>query len=228
MRSFCVFCTWMIVIAICFTEVASARTLLILAFGDSITQGYKRDSEGNISGITVPPNGERTSDGYEPELENAFSMQTNHTVYVYNWGYSGERTYQGVNRIDSVLDSREADFILIMEGANDLYAGVSAATTKANLQIMSEKSRENNTEPILATITPNTARADGDTIENFYNPEIESLALEEGITLADQYSVLVGNWSDYQSGDGLHLNDAGEWVMAQAWFGMSLVSSTAQ
>ena len=137
--------------------------------------------------------------------------------YVYNWGYAGESTHQGVNRIDSVLDSREADFILIMEGANDLPAGVSASTTKANLRIMIEKSQGKNTEPIIATVTPNTQRSDGYIIPNNYNPAIKSLASEKNIALADQYKALVGNWSGYNSGDGLHLNDDGERVMAQAW-----------
>ena len=209
-----------ILILFSFAAQASAYTFLILAFGDSITQGYKRTSDGTIYGITSPPNGARTSDGYEPELENDFATQSNHTAYVYNWGYGGERTYQGVNRIDSVLTSRDADFILIMEGANDLYAGVSASATKANLGIMIDKSLARQTEPIIATVTPNTApnQPEGYKIPTEYNPAIKYLASEKGITMADQYAALVGNWSSYNSGDGLHLNDSGERVMAQRWY----------
>ena len=223
MRSIVSLFTGAFLMASCFAGIASAYTFDILAFGDSITQGKKRDSDGVIYGITLRPNGARTIDGYEPELENDFATQTNHRAYVYNWGYAGESTHQGVNRIDSVLDSREADFILIMEGANDLYAGVSASTTKANLRIMIEKSQGKNTEPIIATVTPNTRRSDGYIIPNNYNPEIKSLASEKDIALADQYTALVGNWSGYNSGDGLHLNDDGERVMAQAWFDAILI-----
>lgn len=218
MRSILSLFTWALLVAFFFAGNASAKTFSILAFGDSITQGKKIDSDGVIYGIILIPNGARTNDGYEPELENDFATQTNHTAYVYNWGFAGEQTYEGVNRIDSVLDSRAADFILIMEGANDLYNGVSAKTTKANLQFMIEKSQAKNTEPIIATVTPNTDRSDGFIIPNNYNPDIKSLALEKDIALADQYTALVGNWSGYNSGDGLHLNDAGEQVMAQAWF----------
>jgi lysophospholipase L1-like esterase len=197
-----------------------AYTFHIMAFGDSITQGFKRTADGIRYGILNPPNGARTSDGYEPELENDFAAQTPHTAYVYNWGYGGERTYQGVNRIDTVLDSREADFILIMEGANDLYSGLSASATKTNLSIMIDKSLAKQTVPIIATVTPNTApnQPDGYIIPASYNPAIKSLASEKGVVLADQYAALVGNWSGYNSGDGLHLNDSGEWVMAQTWF----------
>ncbi len=206
-----------LLMALCCAGIASAQVFEILAFGDSITQGKKRDGDGVISGIIDPPNGARTLDGYEPELENDFATQTDHTAYVYNWGFGGERTYQGVNRIDSVLDSRQADIILIMEGANDLASGVSASTTKANLRIMIQKSKAKDTKPILATVTPNTNRSDGHIIPNNYNPAIKALASEEGIVLADQYAALVGNWSAYNSGDGLHLNDDGERVMAQVW-----------
>ena len=202
----------------CFVGMASALTYDILAFGDSITQGKKIDSDGVSSGILNPPNGARTTDGYEPELENDFATQSSDTAHVYNWGYGGEITYQGVNRIDSVLDSRQADFILIMEGANDLGWGVSASTVKANLRIMIEKSLAKNTEPIIATVTPNTARSNGYIIPNSFNPAIKALALEKNIALADQYAALVGNWSNYHSGDGLHFNDAGERILAQTWF----------
>lgn len=218
MRSIVSFFAGALLMAFCFAGIASAQTFKILAFGDSITQGLKRNSDGDIYGIISKPDGARTSDGYEPELEHDFATQTNLTAYVYNWGSAGERTFEGVNRIDSVLNSREADFILIMEGANDLYSGVPAKTTNANLQFMIEKSQGKNTEPIIATVTPNTVRSDGNIIPNEYNPNIKSLALGKGIALADQYMALVGNWSGYNSGDGLHLNDAGERVMAQAWF----------
>ena len=210
--------TTLLFFVLCLAEISFAQTYVILAFGDSITQGLKRDSEGTIYAIVSPPNGERTSDGYEPDLENEFSDHTSHEALVYNWGYWGERSYQGVNRIDSVLDSRVADFILIMEGANDLYEGVSAATTKANLQIMIEKSRLKNTLPIIATITPNTARYDGDLIPVSYNPAIKDLAVETEVALSDQYEALVVDWTGYNSGDNLHLNDVGEQVVARTWF----------
>jgi len=206
------------IIVLSLASYVSAHTYIILAFGDSITQGYKRTSDGTDYGITSPPNGARTSDGYEPDLEYDFSSQSDHVAYVYNWGYGGERTYQGVNRIDSALNSREAHFILIMEGANDLYAGISASTTKANLRIMIRKSKAKETEPIIGTVTPNTARSDGYIIRDSYNPSIRSLASEENISLSDQYAALAGSWSSYNSGDGLHLNDSGERIMAQTWF----------
>ena len=134
---------------------AKAAHYEILAFGDSITQGVKIDSDGNKTGILSPPAGVRTSDGYEPELE-LLAQTTPDTVYVYNWGYGGERTNVGLDRIDSALASRRAQYILIMEGTNDILAGISTATTIFNLSQMIVKSRNALVEPILATVTPCT------------------------------------------------------------------------
>ena len=197
---------------------AGARTFQVLAFGDSITQGGKITADGTRYGILTPPNGARTTDGYEPELEYDFATQTTHSAYVYNWGWGGEDTVAGVNRIDTVLDSREGDFILIMEGTNDLVHSISSTTTQTNLRIMIDKSRAKRTAPVIATIPPNTStQYNGDLVSTHYNPAIRSLALEKGIPLADQYAALNSRWADYTSGDGIHLNDLGEKVMAQTW-----------
>jgi hypothetical protein len=61
-RSLVFFYAAMLILVNFFAVEASARTFYIPVFGDSITQGKKRDSDGNITGILVPPNGERTSD----------------------------------------------------------------------------------------------------------------------------------------------------------------------
>ncbi len=208
----------------------------ILAFGDSITQGVKIDSDGVKTGILSPPAGVRTTDGYEPELE-LLAQSTPDTVYVYNWGYGGERTNVGLTRIETVLASRQAQFILIMEGANDILAGISTATTTFNLSQMVAKSREAFIEPILATVTPNTmseawASDRNDIIANDLNIKIRQLASNNSVVLADQYNDLsppdgTGWETIYNSGDGLHLSDEGERRVAQTWFD-SLLQSPSQ
>lgn len=195
-----------------------ADTTTILAFGDSITQGLKRDAGGTIWGIQYVPQGARVG-GYEPYLEQEF-RSNGLAAYVHNWGYTGERTTTGLSRLQSIVSSHSGvyDYCLLMEGANDLYAGINANTTAFNLGVMADTCRNSGVVPIMTTITPNTYLSRGSDIETFYNPAIESIASGKNVTLVDQYGAVRPNWSSLNSGDGLHLNSAGDQVMAKEWF----------
>lgn len=204
--------------------------LTVLAFGDSITQGYARDAEGNEYGIIEPPRGARIDWwGYEIHLE--YMIEDTYgagTSSIYNWGYHGLRSDQALqcgedwDCIDDVLSSREADMILIMLGANDLYNGISYAATRYNLSKMIEKSYAKRVEPILGTITPNTSGTslfNSEWINGLYNPMIRDLAQEKGVLLADHYENMIDEWESlYTSGDGLHVNDAGNYRLAETWY----------
>lgn len=206
--------------------IKSAFGFDVLAFGDSITQGLQRNSSNVIYACTSRGNGRETSCGYGDELE-AFLARAGYPSRVFNWGYSGERTCcvggnDGLSRIDSVLNSRNADFILIMEGANDLYQGLSSSTTKSAISAMVDKARAKNVTPIIATITPNTARGLGfdSQIRRSYNPKIRDLAREKTVLIADQYDAVAGGWRSvpYNSGDGLHVSNRGYQKIAGEWF----------
>jgi lysophospholipase L1-like esterase len=201
----------------------------VLAFGDSITQGLHRNASGHLWGVTTAQYGTRLprvngDDGYAPVLEQLVSTISGgrDSAYVYNWGYHGERTYTGVNRIDSVLDSRVADFILIMEGANDLYAGLSPDTTQFNIGKMADKALAKDVLPILGGVTPNTNRSDGYIVWQYYYPLIYDAANIRGIPFVDMYNPFAGSkgelWSYFNSGDGLHLNSTGYSYMAELWY----------
>jgi lysophospholipase L1-like esterase len=195
-----------------------ANQLTILAFGDSITQGFKRNSSGARWGIQYVPHGARVG-GYEPYLERQFSSN-GLVAYVYNWGYAGERTTGGLRRLKNIVNSHAGiyDYCLIMEGANDLYAGINANTTAFNLGVMADTCRNSGMTPILATITPNTYLSSGRKIPLLYNPAIAAVALRKGVVLADQYATVNPKWQAFNSGDGLHLNRSGDKAIAIAWF----------
>ncbi len=206
---------------------AMENEIHVLAFGDSITQGFARDGSGNWWGVGTPPRGQRISWwGYGMHLEQMIRDDLHVEGAVYNWGYGGLRSDQALvcgqdwDCIDVVLASRNADMILIMLGANDLYGGVSHTATSYNLSVMLDKSLAANILPVLGTITPNS-RIVGhdDRIRHHYNPLISELARNKSIYLADQYAALVGRWDRwYTSGDGLHLNDSGNRKLAETWF----------
>ncbi|MGW8192694.1 MAG: SGNH/GDSL hydrolase family protein, partial [Desulforhopalus sp.] len=191
----------------------------ILMFGDSITQGLKRNGYLLIYGITSPPNGARVDGSYGPTLERL--LASSETSFAYNWGWGGEVTKTGVNRIDSVLASRPADYILVLEGANDLIGGLSAETTTTNLGIMIDKARRAGIEPILSDLTPFSCpvecNADGRVV--LLNTKIAALAQEKNVVLSMVHAPLAAGWETaYTSGDGIHLNDDGYVIMADSWY----------
>ena len=184
--------------------ICAASGEIITAFGDSITQGYPY--------ILEPGNGRRVG-GYEPELE-AFFNEIGIPVFVLNYGIAGEITPRGVSRIDRVLAESQADYILILEGTNDYFYGISVNTTIFNLGLMIDISRAYNVEPIIATLSPDL-RSNGKSVEVNYNPDIRRLARRKGVILVDQYSALEGKDWDI---DGLHPDEYGYRIMAREWF----------
>ncbi len=183
-----------------------------IAFGDSITQGQKRNAAGVTSGVTSPPNGGQYG-AYVEELKALLQVDIS-TVNVYNYGVNGERSYDGVARINSVMASQSAsNCILIMYGANDRYQGLHPSSTAANIQTMAERARLAGRIPIVSTITPNTALG-GITP---YNSAILTMTDNLGIDVADQYTALNANWAVYNTGDGLHISHAGDAIMAEVW-----------
>lgn len=188
-------------------ERQSPGGLVLLCFGDSITQGFPT--------IKTVGDGRRVG-GYEPQLELLLNADSRPTQ-AFNWGVGGEWTLLGIDRIDSVLSNPYADYILILEGTNDYWHAISYTDTVINLGIMIDKSLAQGVTPILSTLTPDTASPEKQ-IPTTYNPAIMDLAAEKGVTLADQYEALIANWELLFTDDGLHPNDLGYNEMAYTWF----------
>ncbi len=195
-------------------------SLEVLTIGDSITQGYQRTRSGAVYGITSPVNGAANIGGYQTRLKSKLDVNIE-SSNLYNWGIGGERSTGGVGRIGSVLNSRPADYILIMYGANDLYAGISSSTTRANLGSMIDQSKARNVIPIISEITPNIAANgvfDGP-IAVDYNPKLKSVAAEKDTKIVLMFFEMRADWESlYNSGDGLHLSNTGYEKMSQEWF----------
>ena len=170
----------------------------IIAFGDSITAGTGSDFG-----------------GYPSRLQQIIEA-TGKPCTIYNLGISGEKTYQGVNRIDTVLDSIPADVILIMEGTNDIRSGHPWQTTQLNLQLMIDKAKARGVTPILATLTPSNQDNSEVLIPTRWNPMIKELAKQNAITLVDQYSAVKAVWPSLNN-DGIHPNDNGYLYLAETW-----------
>ena len=187
---------------------ASEAAGTIVAFGDSITAGYPYIENGNGCTYCL---------GYEYYLQYLLDYYQGTGAYVYNYGISGERLLTGgVNRIDSVMASTGADYVLIMEGTNDLRHYVNPETVAYNLSLVASKVAQQGGVPIVATLTPDTRYgADWKNIATT-NEYIKSYNAQ--FCLSDQYSAMLPYWNSTYTDDYLHPNYWGYWLMAATWY----------
>jgi len=94
---------------------AAAAPLTLVAFGDSLTQGY----------------GLAPEDGFVPQMQAWLAAQGADVVVV-NAGVSGDTTAGGLARLDWTL-APEVRAMIVTLGGNDLLRGIDPATSRANL-----------------------------------------------------------------------------------------------
>jgi len=119
---------------------------LLHAFGDSITEGY---------GDTVGPGG-----GYPRRLQQWLGGY-GYDATVLNHGVGGETTGEGLSRIDDVLASG-GDFLLLMEGTNDISRHVGIETIRFNLDEMAGRAEALGMRALHATVIPRIPEAPTD------------------------------------------------------------------
>lgn len=191
-------------------EPEPASPSIVIGFGDSITVGYPY--------ITTEGDGQRIG-GYEPVLEAALNESGAGSWQVLNYGVFGQTTFEGLSRIDDVISGYPGAYILLLEGTNDVWSGISFSTSVYNLGVMVDKSRDGGLVPIISTLTPDQrpVAVAYKNIPNTYNPAIRKLAEDKSIFLCDQYAALVMDWSELNV-DGLHPNTEGYRVMGETWY----------
>lgn len=117
---------------------SEAQEIRLLAFGDSITYGY---------GDTSNPGG-----GYPPRLQR-WLRQQGYDCVAETYGVGGETTASGLSRLDSVLENG-GDFLLLMEGTNDISQRVGIETIRFNLDEMASRAEAAGIVPVHATVIP--------------------------------------------------------------------------
>ena len=185
---------------------SSARAdIIVLAFGYSVTAGVV-----NSKGETIL--------GYEPVLESMLDS-SGRPSYVQNQGSHGENTASGVGRLQRVLSGNpNANYVLLLEGTNDLSDGISEKTTIFNLGVMVDSVIASGKAIILSNLLPDSNGAEKH-ISTTYNPDIASLAAQKRVSLADNYSPLQPQWPSLTR-DGTHPNQSGYNIMAGVWFAL--------
>ncbi len=177
---------------------AAGQPNVYLAFGDSITEG-----------------------GYPPHLQGLLDGRFPGSSVV-NRGRGGERTGSGLDRINGVLHSVNAEFLLLMEGTNDAGDEHSPESITFNLEQMVDRAISFGTRPIISTITPRRDGHSGNVKHT--NAAIRAMAGRKGISLVDNYNAIRPR-SDFDSlyVDHVHFNSTGNSIIAQTWF--STISS---
>ena len=186
-----------------------AHAVYIAAFGDSITRGYPYFTE-NAKGTT---NG-----GYIPTLKSkldANSWGEGESIDVRNWGFPGERVINdGRIRFTSLVVDIVPDYELLMEGTNDLSAGIGPGAIANKLDLMVAEALAAGEIPIIGTLLPRFDHASWANITAL-NSSIKTIAANRGIEVADLYAATY--WPPYLP-DGLHPNHSGYALMAEVWF----------
>jgi lysophospholipase L1-like esterase len=206
-----------IIVLVCFCMTFSlispkqARaTETVVAFGDSITAGWPYQ--------TYNGNGCTSCGGYEYSLQDLFNWSGRDAI-VYNYGVPGELTGNGLNRIDWVMLGSAADYVLLMEGTNDLTFYVDPGTVAYMVYWMAWKVYLWGGKPIMATITPDTRFGWDWKNVGVANEWIRYYArISPWVHLSDQNAAIAPYWNQGYNYDGLHPNWWGYWVIANTWF----------
>ena len=118
---------------------ARARTLHVVALGDSLT-----------AGLGLPP-----GQGFPETLEKALKAK-GYDVEISNAGVSGDTTADGLAHYDWAV-SAGTDALIVELGANDMLRGLDPAAAKASLAAIST-SRPRYMTPTRVAIWRTTAR----------------------------------------------------------------------
>jgi acyl-CoA thioesterase-1 len=179
----------MLTLAVQMAGPAQAKTLKIVAFGDSLTAGYN-----------VKP-GSR----FPEVLEQALKAK-GHDVSVVNAGVSGETAEDGLARFDWSVPP-DTDALIVELGANDMLRGMSVAGAKRALSAILSKATQSHIPTLLTGMkaAPNLGpeyRAEFDRI-------YPDLSAQYHVPLYPFFLDGVAADDKLNQSDGLHPNAAG-------------------
>jgi lysophospholipase L1-like esterase len=153
--------------------------ILLMGFGDSITAGV---GDGPSETDWPQPG------GYPLRLQNDLGLT------VFNEGNPGERTSDGEPRLREVLPTKNPDYVILLEGTNDVEDGHEAQAL-TNIQTMLDDIFASGAQPLLGTITPSCCNHQNMLPQGAifdYNDHLRSIAANESIPLVDFYAALAG------------------------------------
>ncbi|WP_232829457.1 arylesterase [Tropicimonas sp. IMCC34043] len=182
---------------------ASAEPITLVAFGDSLTQGY---------GL---PDGE----GLVPQLQS-WLRDRGHDVVLVNAGVSGDTTAGGLSRIEWTL-TPEVQGMIVALGGNDMLRGIDPAVSRANLDGILTATEARGVEVLLVGMeAPGNYGPD---YKAAFDAIFPDLAAAHHTLYAESFLSGLSDQPDretlaqtYLQPDGLHPNPAGVALMVRS------------
>lgn len=175
--------------ALLMASAAQAKTLQIVAFGDSLMAGYQLPA----------------ADAFPAKLEAALKAK-GYDVAIANAAVSGDTTADGLARADwSIPDG--TDGVILELGANDALRGLSPEDTKKNLDAILARLKERKIPVLLAGMQapPNL----GPDYAAHFNPIYPDLAKQYGAGLYPLFVEAYVLKPELKLDDGMHPNAKG-------------------
>lgn len=161
----------------------------IIAFGDSLTEGYGLPSTDSYPAIL-----ERKlhADGYEWSVSNK--------------GISGELTFGGLSRTDEIIKEKP-DIVILELGANDSFRSVDPKQIKDNLKQIIDKLQEQDIVVIIAGMRMMLQNGPQYAVQ--FAQIYRDLAAEKNIILIPDFLKGVQGDQRLNISDGIHPNKEG-------------------
>ena len=173
---------------------AASEPVTVLAFGDSLTQGYGLPQE----------------DGFVPQLRRWLDAHDVEAEII-NAGVSGDTTAGGAARVAWSLDP-EVDAMIVALGGNDLLRGIDPAVSRGHLETILQEAASRDVEVLLVGMRapPNYGAEYKDAFDSMY----ADLAEAHGTLYAPDFFAGLGEegaaaLQRYFQADGIHPNAEG-------------------
>ena len=168
---------------------AEARTLRLVAIGDSLTHGYGVEQE----------------KGFVPQLQSWLRAE-GADVEVINMGVSGDTTEGGRARLDWAL-ADGADAVIVELGGNDLLRGIDPSRSRANLDAMLVALKARGIPVLLAGLSAPLNY--GDEFKKAFDGMYVTVAEAHGAILYPDFIAGLEGAEGVMQDDGIHPNAKG-------------------
>lgn len=182
------------------------QPVIILIYGDSISQGYGINIYGEYFQQVSP--GNTFAELLRLRIKNE-KLDEFASVTVINDSLGGEFTSDAVTRLPSVLAYHRPTHVVLAHGANDVGAQVPLSTISNNFSTMINMAKGSGSKVLLADVTPSLFGVD---YANSYSKMVSDTAYLLAVTYVPLLKDVFGK-PIYYYPDGVHVKDAAQSIL---------------